>query len=156
MRREDRALTSKEEWIDVFNLGKAVQIAFIDGNEPYIVTMNYGYSWIASMPKLYLHSAPEGRKIDCIRKNPRVCFSISIPESLTEAQNACGYGMKYRSVVGYGSMKIVESTDERIAGLNLLMNHYTAKGHWEFDTNTLKNTMVICLDVGTLSGKRKM
>jgi nitroimidazol reductase NimA-like FMN-containing flavoprotein (pyridoxamine 5'-phosphate oxidase superfamily) len=127
MRRTDRELTKTEEIIDVLNSGKIIQIAFIDKNEPYIVTMNYGYVVENEKTRLYFHSAPEGRKINCIKNNPNVCFSISICDPFITGEKACGYGMNYRSIIGYGTMRIVESDEERFNGLNVLMKQYTGK-----------------------------
>lgn len=155
MRRKDRELKTKEELIDVLNEGNAIQIAFINGYEPYIVTLNYGYSWNADTIKLYFHSAPEGRKINCIKSNPRVCFTISICNPIIQGEKACNYGMKYQSVVGYGTMRIVENDDERIRGLNLLMKQYTGKDSWNYDDDMLKRTMVSCLEVEKISGKMR-
>ena len=45
-------------------------LAFVDGDEPYVISMNFGYKDKA----LYLHSATEGRKIEIIKKNNKVCF----------------------------------------------------------------------------------
>ena len=155
MRRPDRELKSKEEFINVLNDGKIIQIAFIDGNEPYLVTLNYGYSWVGDTIKFYFHSAPEGRKINCIKNSLRVCFSISICDPFVQGEKACNYGMKYRSVVGYGQMKIVENNEERVLGLNLLMKQYTGKDNWTYDADIMKKTMVSCLEVEKISGKRK-
>ena len=117
MRRTDRELKTNEELKEVLNDGKIVQIGFIDENEPYIVTLNYGYIWESEKIKLYFHSANEGRKINCIKKNPKVCFSISICDPFIKSDKACNYGMKYRSIVGHGNMRIVENNEERIFGL---------------------------------------
>jgi uncharacterized protein len=155
MRRTDRELKSKKELIDVLDGGKIVQIAFIDENEPYLVTLNYGYSWNADKIRLYFHSATEGRKIKCIKNNPNVCFTISICDPFVQGEKACNYGMNYRSVVGRGRMRIVENDEERILGLNLLMKQYTGKDNWTYDDDVMKKTMVSCLEVEKISGKRK-
>jgi uncharacterized protein len=70
-------------------------------------------------------------------------------------EKACNYGMKYRSIVGYGKMRIVENEDERIHGLNLLMKHYTGNDNWQYDDIELKKTLISCLDVENMAGKRK-
>jgi nitroimidazol reductase NimA-like FMN-containing flavoprotein (pyridoxamine 5'-phosphate oxidase superfamily) len=155
MRRTDRELKSKEELIDVLNDGKIIQIAFIDEHEPYIVTLNYGYRWNAGNIKFYFHSATEGRKIKCIKNSPNVCFTISICDPFVQGEKACNYGMKYRSVVGCGRMRIVENDEERILGLNVLMKQYTGKDTWVYDDDIMKKTVVSCLEVEKISGKRK-
>lgn len=155
MRRSDRELKTTEEIIDVLKSGTVIQIAFIDNGEPYIVTLNYGYVVDGEAIKLYFHSATAGRKIECIKHNPNVCFSIAICDPLIKGENACGYGMKYRSVVGYGEIRIVENSEEKISALNLLMKQYTGKDSWEYDNKMLEITTVSCLDVERITGKRK-
>jgi uncharacterized protein len=155
MRRADRELKTNEEIIDVLDSGKIIQIAFIDKNEPYIVTLNYGYVLENEKIRLYFHSANEGRKIDCIKNNPNVCFSISICDPFVQGEKACNYGMKYRSVVGYGRIRIVESNEERLNGLNILMKQYTGKDNWDYDDGMMKKTTVSCLEVEKITGKRK-
>ena len=82
-------------------------------------------------------------------------FSISICDPFVQGEKACNYGMKYRSVVGYGQMKIVENDEERIFGLNLLMKQHTGKDNWNYDENMMKITTVSCLEVEKISGKVK-
>ena len=41
---------------------------------PYIVPLNFGFS----DDSLYFHSAHKGRKIDILKKNPRVCFEFDL------------------------------------------------------------------------------
>ena len=155
MRRTDREITAQEDLLDILKAGKIIQIAFIDKNEPYIVTLNYCFNLPADNKiRFYFHSALEGRKIDLIRANPRVCFSISICDPFVVGEKACNYGIKYRSVVGYGKMS-AKDEEEKIFGLNLLMEQYTGKKGWEYDDEVMKKTAVTCLEVERISGKRK-
>jgi uncharacterized protein len=155
MRRNDRQVNADEELLGIINDGKIIQIAFIDGNEPYIVTMNYGFTADEGKIKFYFHSAVEGRKIDLIAKEPRICFSISICDPFVAGEKACNYGMKYRSVVGYGKIRLLTDEKEKIYGLNCLMEQYTGKSEWDYDAEMMKKTAVIRLDVEEISGKRK-
>ncbi len=155
MRRSDREIKTNDDLIDILDAGKIIQIAFIDGDEPYIVTLNYGYIRNDEKLRLYFHSANEGRKIECIKNNPKVCFTIAVCDPFVRGEKACSYGMKYRSIVGYGTMRIVESSEERISGLNILMKQYTGKDSWDYDDEMVKKTTVSCLEVESISGKRK-
>jgi len=155
MRRRDRELCSTVDIEDVLRCGKIAQIAFIDNHQPYIVTMNYGYVINENEIRVYFHSANEGRKIDCIKNNPNICFTIAICDPFVAGDKACNYGMKYRSVVGYGKIRIVNDMNEIITGLDLLMKQYTGKDNWEYDDEMLKRTTVTCIDVQSISVKRK-
>ena len=48
-------------------------VGMVDGNEPYVIPMNFGYKDNV----IYFHSAPKGRKIDLLEKNNRVCVTFS-------------------------------------------------------------------------------
>ena len=157
MRRKDRELKNEQEILDVLAAGEIAQIAFVEDGEPYIVTMNYGYEQEGEWLQLYFHSAREGRKIECIKKNPRVCFTVALPGDLVTGERACDYGMKFSSVVGYGTLSILESEQERLHGLKILMKQFTesANKEWEFDPHVMHATTVLRLDVETITGKRK-
>jgi uncharacterized protein len=115
---------------DVLNNGKIIQIAFIDHHKPYIVTLNYEYVFNSDHPIVYFHFANEGKKINCIKENLHVCSSISICDEFIQGEEACDYGMNFRSIVGYGRMRMVENKEEKIYSLNLLMKQYTGRDSW--------------------------
>jgi len=155
MRRKDRELNKIDELSDILHNGSIAQIAFIDDGRPYIVTMNFGFSIDGHKIKLFFHSAPEGRKIKCIKNNPEVCFTVAIPDPLIEGESACQYSMKYRSIVGYGKIKILEDQSAKIIALNKIMHHYTGLDKWEYEKTVIKNTTLFCLEVESITGKRK-
>jgi len=156
MRRTDRQINSQDELLSIVKEGKVIHIAFCDNTEPYIVTLNYGFVCdVENRMRFYFHSANEGRKINIIKTNPRVCFSITLCDPFITGDKACNYGMKYRSIVGYGTIRFVDDAKEKIEGLNLLMEQYTGKSSWEYDEESMKKTTVTCLEVDEMAGKRK-
>lgn len=70
------------------------RIACTDHELPYIVPVNYVYNG----KEIICHSTP-GKKIDMMRKNPRVCFQVDEITSL----------FNWQSVVAWG--RFVEITD---------------------------------------------
>jgi uncharacterized protein len=153
MRRQDREITDIQELETIINNCDVCRVAFADGNVPYIVTMNFGYS--GENGKIYFHSAREGRKIDMILKNNYVCFEMDTNHVLHEGSKACDFGMSYSSVVGYGHITIVNDPVERISGLNQIMSHYTGKAGYYYKQNVLERTMVLRLDISGMTGKKK-
>jgi uncharacterized protein len=155
MRRADRLSTDKDEIAKILTEGKIIHIAFQDENEPYIVTMNYGYDFMDDNFKFYFHSAREGRKIEIIKVNSRVCFSISICDPFVTGEKACNYGMKFRSIVGYGRIQIITDENLRNYALNKLMENYTGENNWKYEEDILKMTTVTCLEVEKYTAKIK-
>lgn len=94
MRRTDREVTDPEKIQDIVNRCTCCRIGFNDIGEVYIVPLNFGYQKNGDTYVVYFHGAHEGRKIDLIKKNPKVCFEMDTNYKLTEADIACGYSAR--------------------------------------------------------------
>ena len=75
MTKRERQITD-QRWIDrILDTAKVLHLGLCVDNEPYVVPMNYGCTKENGKLVVYLHSALRGKKLDMIRKNPRV-FSM--------------------------------------------------------------------------------
>jgi nitroimidazol reductase NimA-like FMN-containing flavoprotein (pyridoxamine 5'-phosphate oxidase superfamily) len=90
-----------------------------------------------------------------MRVNDRVCFQMDCGHELVRGPAACHWGMKYRSVVGYGRLSAVTEPAERQLGLQALMRQYGGQALTAFDPAVLGKTMVLRLRVDSLTGKQK-
>ena len=154
MRRKDREIIERNTQLAILKNTEVVRIAFAVDNDPYIVAMNFGFVWEETL-RLYLHCAREGKKVDMMRRNNRVCFQTDTDHQLVIDQIACRWGMNYTSIVGMGTLAEVTDETERFFGLNCLMANYGKKGGAKFPAEILQETMVLRLDVDELSVKRK-
>ncbi len=84
MRRKDREITGIDEKLEIIAKCKVCRIGLSENNYPYIVPINYGYSFNDRKLALYFHCAPEGKKIDIIKKNNNACFEIDCDTKLIE------------------------------------------------------------------------
>ena len=121
MRRSDKAVTEQAAIEKILRAGKTCQLAFTAEPAPYLVTLNYGYHDGA----LYFHSACEGRKIELIRENRAVAFTVALDLGLIKGATACDWSVRFQSVVGYGKISLLESPEEKQQGLDLFMAHYS-------------------------------
>jgi nitroimidazol reductase NimA-like FMN-containing flavoprotein (pyridoxamine 5'-phosphate oxidase superfamily) len=154
MRRKDRDISERNARLDILNRCDCVRIAFAVNNEPYIVAMSFGYIWDDTL-RLYLHSAREGKKIDMMRTNNRVCFQMDTDHELVTDELSCRWGMRYAGIVGRGTLTEVIGEEERILGLERLMANYGRKETNRFAAEILQATMVLRLDVTEFSAKRR-
>lgn len=137
---------------------------------PYVVPLNFGFAPAqGSLPdRFYFHCAPAGRKLDLIRACNRVCVQLDCDHELVVADQSCGWGMRYASVVAEGIASLVSDAAERRRGLDALMAHYLesggaagaaltrdSRGGLAYDEKVLAATAVVRVDVTALSGKRK-
>ena len=155
MRRKDRELRDRESQAAIFDKADVCRLAFAAGNVPYIVTMNFGYEWEGSLPVLFFHCARDGRKLDMMRANPRVCFELDVGHELATGPGPCDCGMRYASIVGYGSLGELGDEGERLEALSRIMRHYGWRGEGDFDPAALGATTLLRLSVEEMSGKRK-
>jgi nitroimidazol reductase NimA-like FMN-containing flavoprotein (pyridoxamine 5'-phosphate oxidase superfamily) len=153
MRRKEREISDITFIEEVIRAADVCTIAFADNNIPYIVTMNFGYLG-GEKPRLYFHCAPEGRKIDMMKKNNNVCFQMDTDHRLTRGEKGCDWGMKYKSVVGYGLLSVVENEGERKRGLNLIMHHYGGAGKYDYDPKVFSRTIILRLEITEIAAKQ--
>ncbi|MFG0251690.1 MAG: pyridoxamine 5'-phosphate oxidase family protein [Phycisphaerales bacterium JB038] len=150
MRRTDKEITDRVE-IDAIVRGCEVcHLALANGDEPYVIPLSYGYDG----ESLYFHSGREGRKIDFIEKNPRVCFNLVRDVELVKHDtDGCKWTISFESVIGDGVIEELLSPGEKAAGLNWIMRQYSERD-WEFDPHVVKQTSVWRLRIESISGKR--
>lgn len=126
-----------------------VAMVDLDG-QPYVIPMNFGYN----NNKIYLHSSPNGKKIDCLRKNNIVCVSFSTDHLLRwqSEKVACSYSMKYRSVLAFGKVEFVDEKEEKVEALNQIMKQYTDK-EYTYSDPAVKDVFVFKVVIDKLEGR---
>lgn len=149
MRRKEKQITETADIEQILQQGQVCRLGFADRNVPYIVPMNYGYQDSA----LYFHSAPEGRKIDLIRANPLVCFEVDELVKMNKAANACDWGASFKSVIGTGTARLLETLAEKKAGLDIIMAHYSGRS-FDYPDENLAKTAVIQVTIHEMTGKK--
>jgi len=86
----------------------------MDGKS-YVVPLNYGYV----DGKILFHCALTGKKLDYLRANPQVCFTVGRQSGEIRRHaggNPCHIDSE--SVICYGTARVIEDPEERKAALN--------------------------------------
>lgn len=102
---------------------------------------------------LYFHSAKEGRKIDVLRRNGRVCFSVHEGFAPAGADVICRKATRYRSVIGTGSASLLDSHEEKLAALDLLMGQLYGPGPRNYVPEQVEKLLIIKVHIDSLIGK---
>jgi hypothetical protein len=130
MRRKDREILGDENIAKIIEQCTTCHVAMTDDANvgmPYVIPLSFGYSLAGGVLELYFHCAHIGKKLDCIRKNPNVAFSMCIENRIEIHKDVyCKSGRFYASVVGQGKAEIVEDITEKCRGLSLLMERQAA------------------------------
>jgi len=157
MRRKDKEITDTNEKLEIIAKCKFCRLGLSENNHPYIVPLNYGFSYDGGKLTLYFHGATEGKKIDIIRKNNNACFEIDCDTKLIEGEKACNYGYEFKSVIGFGKIVFLDTMDEKTAGLNYLMKQQTGEEvKHDFNEDALNRVAVFKMAVDEFTGKQKV
>jgi nitroimidazol reductase NimA-like FMN-containing flavoprotein (pyridoxamine 5'-phosphate oxidase superfamily) len=156
MRRKEREITEINDKIAVIDKCKVCRLGLSENNLPYVIPLNFGYTYENEKLTLYFHAALEGRKIDIIKKNNNACFEIDCNTKLIEGNIPCDYGYEFKSIVGFGKIMFLEADNEKSNGLKYLMKHQTEKEmECHFSEDDLKSVCVFKMDVNEFTGKQK-
>ena len=149
MRRNDKQINDIAVVHDILSRGMFCRLGLCEGDMPYVVPACFGYEDNA----LYFHCAKEGKKLDILRKNNNVCFEVEVDCKIVEADQACDWGMGYKSVIGFGKAVFVEDVELKRKGLDVIMRHYSG-GSFEYSVDAVENTVVIKVEIESMTGKQ--
>ena len=127
MRRSDRELRDPGQLLEVIDACKVFRLAMAAEGRPYLVPLNFGYAYEGGQFEFYFHSALQGRKLDLLRQNPQVCFELDCGHALVPADLPCGYSYRYASVIGEGTVELVEEPARKVLYLQRLLRHQTGR-----------------------------
>lgn len=127
-------------------------LSFSNSGEPYAVPMNHAYE----DGRFYFHCAPGGTKIDCLRRNPSVVYTImnyyGTPEDFKSRQNCHG---KWESVVARGTACYIEDPSQLEEIFIRFMSYY-GKTNFRPTESSLSEMRAIVMDVTTMTARREL
>jgi nitroimidazol reductase NimA-like FMN-containing flavoprotein (pyridoxamine 5'-phosphate oxidase superfamily) len=139
----------KNEIEAVIRASTVCRLGLCGPDGPYVVPLGFGYE----DDRLYFHSSPHGRKIEMLQAEPRVCVEFDVDVRLVPHEQACKWSVNYRTVIAFGTARLVHDRDEKVRALNAIMRQYSGKG-WEFDEAQVDRVAVICVDIERATGKQ--
>ena len=135
MRRKDREITGRENIEPILRACKTCRMAMIADGAPYVVPLNFGYTWDA---------------------DPRVCFELDTEQGVTgEGDIACRYSFAFSSIVGYGSMEFAKTPDEKRKGFDIIMQHQTGRSGFTYNDASLSVAEVFHVRADSFEASRK-
>ncbi len=156
MTRRECEITDLAEIRGILDRCSFLHLGLVDGDEPYVVLMNYGYTMTEDGTlTLYLHGAKQGRKLDVMRANPKVFFEMECDLVPFAGDVACRYGLAYRSLMGRGRAVLVDDPQEKMAALVHLMKTQTGEDGFTFDEKLASIVSVIRIDVTDYTAKQR-
>lgn len=104
---------------------------------------------------LYVHGSPGSRLLRAIRDGAQVSVAVSIVDGLVLAKSLFHHSVNYRSVVAFGSGRVLEG-DDALEGLRAISDH-SVPGRWgdarQPNEREMRATKVIAIDIDEASAK---
>ena len=149
MKRQEREIKDPAIINEILTKSLICRIAINDNEYPYIIPVNYGYFENA----LYFHTAIAGKKIDLLKKNNKVSFEIEYSYEIITGKKSCDWTTKYRSIIGYGKVEIVETMEEKKQGLDVIMQQH-GKHDNAYNEKLFNRFLVLKINIESLTGKQ--
>ena len=119
MRSKANMLT-KEEVENILKTSPNGTLALYGENGyPYSVPVNFVYS----DGKIYFHGAAEGYKLDCMKKDPHVSFSVIGKDDIAKEN----FTTLFSSVIAFGTIRVIDTMEEKIPVLEAMVGKYSAE-----------------------------
>lgn len=146
MRRSERACDTPEFIEAMFRQTDVMTVSFHHDGFPYAVPVNF----VHHEGCLYFHCATEGQKLDCMKRDSRVAFSMFTVIAIDKEKATT----RYRSLLGTGQAELVENAEEKRAALAALAEKYDSRCTLPVPDKMLAATGVVRIRIVSLTGKR--
>lgn len=149
MRRFKQQLTDNDSIRILRNATSGVLALCGDDMQPYGVPLSHVYN----NGKLYFHSALTGQKIDLLHENKNASFTVIAQDEIHPET----YTTYFRSVIAFGSIRVIEDEAEKMQALELLgrrCNPHDTEGLAKEIARGFSHCTVLEMSISRLTGKQ--
>lgn len=145
MRRKEKLRLDEDFFDYVFDHSPVIYIAFFDGDFPYCLPFNF----YKDKSSIYIHCALDGHKLECIKQNPRVGFSLACEIEIDTRKSTT----RYKSLCGKALACLVVDENEKRQALDQLAIRYNALCVRPAPPAAIQRTNIVRFDIIEISGK---
>ncbi len=146
----DRKMEQGEAYDLLFQSSYGILATADCNGQPYAIPLNY----VVSDNAIYFHCALDGRKLENIALNSKVCFSVVGRTNIVPEQ----FSTDYESVVVFGTVSRVEEKGEKGKVLKGFVQKYSINFVPEGDVyiEKAKDQTVVCkITIDNYTGKKR-
>jgi len=151
-RLPQRASYERKNIYHILDEGFVCHVGFIYSNCPFVIPMAYGRRGNT----LYIHGSVASRMLRTLAKGEQICMVVTLLDGLVLARSAFHHSMNYRSVVIFGSVRVVKSLKQKLSALRAISEHIMP-GRWadvrKPNSVELGKTLVLRLPLTEASAK---
>jgi hypothetical protein len=147
-----RAEYRKEAIFKIIDEALICHVGFEQQGQPFVIPTIHT-RWEDT---IYLHGATLSRMLQHIRAGNPLCVEITLLDGIVFARSVFHSSMNYRSVVLFGTGRLVDTDDEKLRALEALIKH-VVPGRWEEarkpNQKELASTTVVAIHIDSASAK---
>ena len=147
MRRKQQLLSMDDTKSILKRCTNGVLACLGDEGYPYAVPLSY----VHYNDKIYFHSAKVGHKMEALKQNPKVSFTIIAEDSIVSPE----YTTYFRSVIIFGRARLVEG-DEWKKSFEALVEKYSGEQPEAEKANEIakcSQACIVAIDMEHITGK---
>jgi hypothetical protein len=153
LRRSEKALDDSREIEQVLASVRIMTVACCLENVPYLFTVDF--AWDQQSRELWFHCATEGRKIEVLQANPRVC--VTVIEDRGYLDGECDHA--FRSLILEGKARVITDLSEKRRALELLARKHERQpeavlARFAGNDEAVRKVGMVRISVDSISGKQ--
>jgi nitroimidazol reductase NimA-like FMN-containing flavoprotein (pyridoxamine 5'-phosphate oxidase superfamily) len=130
-------------------------VGFAEGGQPYVIPINFA----RQDNHIILHGAKASRLLKHIEAGNPVCVEATIVDGLVLARSVFHHSVNYRSVVLFGTGRLVTDEQEKLSALEAVTEHLIP-GRWKEarlpNEKELNATSVVLIRIDEASAKVRL
>ena len=143
-------IDSRDEMEQILREEEVGYLGLADEGQPYVVPLNYAYA----AGKLLFHCALTGQKLDAIRRNPHVCFTVARQTGVVRDHTGAPCHVDSDSVICYGRARLLDDLTERAAALNTFNRRYRPEAP-DLPRERVEQCMAVEITIAELTGRQE-
>ena len=153
MRKSDREITDFQAVVRLLAQCDTIRLGLRGAEYPYVVPLSFGMEVQDGKIVLFFHGAGEGLKHGLIAAAHRVCGEADV----FRGYRGTGHSVTadYKSVIGFGTVERVDAFEERVKGLQLLLEHCDATEYSAEECALVPRTVIYKITLDRVTGKQR-
>ena len=149
--KEQEFIESREEMEKMLREEELGYLGLSLEGRPYVVPLNYHYA----EGKIFFHCGFKGMKLDYIRSNPHVCFTVARqPGWVREHAGGNPCHVDSDSVICYGRAGVIEEIEDRKRALNAFNRRFRPEAE-DIPLDRVTGCCVVEIKISEMTGRQE-
>jgi nitroimidazol reductase NimA-like FMN-containing flavoprotein (pyridoxamine 5'-phosphate oxidase superfamily) len=111
--------------VQILDAGFVAHVGFCVDGQPFVIPTMYG----RDERTLYLHGSVASRMLQELQTGIATCVTVTLVDGLVLSRSAFDHSMNYRSVVAFGTMRVIMDPGVKLKSLRTMSEHLIV-GRW--------------------------